>query len=53
MAAGGAAMALSAGGDKKGGQQQKRFFSEKNCRQSHVIANYGDVTACNTMCFMP
>jgi hypothetical protein len=29
------------------------FFSEINCWQSHVIADYGNVAAWNTMCFMP
>jgi hypothetical protein len=53
MAADRAAMALSGGGDKKGGQLRFRsVFPEQNCWQSHDIADYGNVTACNTMCSM-
>jgi hypothetical protein len=53
VAAGRAAMASSAGGDKKGGQLRfRRVFPEQNRWQSHAIADYGDVTACNTMCSM-
>jgi len=53
VAAGGAAMASSAGGDIKGGQLQSRsIFPEQNCWQRHAIADYGDITACYTMCSM-